>query len=79
MDDFRFLQNNCLWIIIIAIFLLVFFGGSCGSCGMFNLDCFGNLFNGCNNNSWLWIIIAIIVICWISNNECGGFLRNDIQ
>lgn len=79
MDDFRFLQNNGLWIIIIAIFLLLFFGGSCGSNGM-NLGCFGNLFNGCGNNSWIWIIIAIVVIYFLMmNGECGGFLRNDLQ
>ncbi len=79
MDDFRFLQNNCLWIVIIAIFLLLFFGGNCGNCNNFNLDGMGNLFGGCGNNSCLWIIIVIIVICFLMNGECGGFLRGDIQ
>lgn len=79
MDDFRFLHDNALWIIIIALFLLFFFSGNGNSCGGFNLDCIGNLFNGCGNNSWIWIIIAVVVIYYLMNNDCGGFLRNDMQ
>lgn len=78
MEDFRFFQDNCLWIVIIAIFVLLCLGGSGCNSG-FNSDClFGGLFNGCGNNSWLWIIIAIIVICCICKNDCGIF-RNDLQ
>lgn len=78
MDDFRFLQDNSLWIIIIIIFLLLLFGGnSCGS-GL-NFDCFGGLFNGCGNNSWLWIIIILFVLCFLCKDSCGGIFRNDMQ
>lgn len=78
MEDFRFLQDNSLWIVIIAIFVLLFLTGN-GCCGGFNSDClFGGLFNGCGNNTWLWIIIAILVIWFISKNDCGIF-RSDLQ
>ena len=79
MDDFRFLQDNCLWIIIIAIFLLLFLGGNSGCNNGFNFDCFGGLFNGCGNNSWLWIIIIIDVLCCCMNSGCCSIFRNDIQ
>lgn len=79
MDDFRFLQDNCLWIIVIAIFLLLFLGGNSGCNNGFNFDCFGGLFNGCGNNSWLWIVIIIIVLCCCMNSGCGSIFRNDIQ
>lgn len=78
MDDFRFLQDNALWLIIIAIFLLLLFGGS-GCNSFFNFDCLGNLFNGCGNSSWIWIIIAVVVIYFLLGDNCGGFLRNDMQ
>lgn len=79
MDDFRFLQDNGLWIIIIAIFLLLFLGGGNGCNSGLNLDCFGGLFNGCGNNSWLWIIIIVFVLCYFMNSGCGSIFRNDIQ
>ena len=79
MDDFRFLEDNSLWIIVIIIFLLLLFGnGGCG-CGGFNFDCLGNLFGGCGNNSCLWIIIIILVIWFLSKCSCGSIFRNDIQ
>lgn len=75
MEDLRCLDNNFWWIIIIAIFVLVFWGGSCNSgCN------FGGLFDGCNNNNtWIWIIIAIIVFCCFCGNSCGSVFRNDMQ
>lgn len=76
MEDFRFFQDNSLWIIIIAIFVLLFLCGN--GCNNFGSDCFGNLFGSCGNNSWLWIIIAILVIWCICKNDCGVF-RNDLQ
>ncbi len=78
MEDFRFLEDNCTWIIIIIAFFLLF-GGREG-CGGFNFDClFSNFFGGCNNSAWIWIIIAIIVwMCFCKGSSCG-FLRNDIQ
>ncbi len=76
MEDFRFLQNNGLWIIIIAIFVLLFLGYGNG-CNSFGGD-FNNLFGGCGNNSWLWIIIIVLAIWLLSSNDCGIF-RNDIQ
>ena len=76
MEDFRFLQDSSLWIVIIAIFVLLCLCGngfnSCGSNG------FGGLFNGCGNNSWLWIIIILFIFCIFCNNDCGIF-RNDLQ
>lgn len=79
MEDFRFLQDNSLWIIIIAIFVLLFLGNGNG-CNSFNTDClFGGLFNGCGNNSWLWIILIILAIWLLSKNDCNGIFRNDLQ
>lgn len=76
MEDFRFLQDNCLWIVIIAIFVVLCLGGGNG-CNSFSGD-FGNLFGGCGNNSWLWIILIILAIWLISKNDCGIF-RSDLQ
>ena len=79
MEDFRFLQDNCLWIIIIAIFVLFCLGGNSGcGCNSFGSDGLCGLFNGCGNNSWLWIILIILILCCICKNDCGIF-RNDIQ
>ena len=76
MDDFRFLQDNSLWIIIIAIFVVLFLGGN--GCNSFGGGDFGGLFNGCGNNSWLWIILIILAIWLLSKNDCGIF-RSDLQ
>ena len=78
MEDFRFLEDNCTWIIIIIAFFLLF--GNKEGCGCFNFDClFGNLFSGCNNSTWMWIIIAVLVyMCFFKGSSCG-FLRGDIQ
>lgn len=77
MDDFRFLEDNSLWIIVIIIFLMLLFGNN--SCGGFNFDCLGGLFNGCGNNSWLWILIIVCVIYYLSKGSCGSIFRNDMQ
>ena len=81
MEDFRFLQDNCLWIIIIAIFVILLLSGNgCNSFG--NSDgLFGGLFNGCGgcgSGSWLWIILIILAIWLLSKNDCGIF-RNELQ
>ena len=79
MDDFRFLQDNSLWLVIIAIFVLLLLSGNgCNSFGG-GTDCLlGGLFNGCGNNTWLWIVIIVLVIWFISKNDCGIF-RKDLQ
>ncbi|MBP3888526.1 MAG: hypothetical protein J6F30_12945 [Cellulosilyticum sp.] len=77
MEDFRFLQDNSVWIIIIALFVLLFLGNGNG-CNSFGGD-FGNLFGGCGNNSWVWIILIILAICLLTKNDCGGIFRNDLQ
>ena len=73
MEDLRCLDNNFLWIIIIAIFLLCFCGKGCGG---FNLGC---LFDGCNNNICMWIILIIIICMFFANDGCGSIFRNDMQ
>ena len=77
MEDFRFLQDNCLWIVIIALFVIFCLGGN--GCNSFGSGCgFGNLFDGCGNNSWLWILVIIVIFCCLCKNDCGIF-RSDLQ
>lgn len=79
MEDFRFLQDNCLWIVIIAVFVLLCLGGGGSGCNSFGSGClFNGLFDGCGNNSWLWIVLIIVAIWLISKNDCGIF-RSDLQ
>lgn len=79
MEDFRFLEDNCTCIIIIIAFFLLF-GGREGCGGGFNLDClFNNFFGGCNNSSWVWIIVLVLVWMYFCKGSSCGFLRNDIQ
>ncbi|MBE6023858.1 MAG: hypothetical protein E7231_11620 [Cellulosilyticum sp.] len=79
MEDFRFLQDGSLWIVIIAIFVLLFLCGNGNGCNSFGSDGLGGLFGGCGgNNSWLWIVIIIIIFCCFCKNDCGVF-RNELQ
>ena len=79
MEDFRCLDNDWLWIIIIAVFLLLFCNKGCGNSGLGCL--FNGLFDGCdgNNNIWIWVIIAVVVYIFFCNNSCGSVFRNDLQ
>lgn len=77
MEDFRFLEDNCTWIIIILAFI-VLFGSKDGGC--FNLDCLcGNLFGGCGNSGWIIVVAAVMLWLYMGKNDGCGFLRNDLQ
>lgn len=79
MEDFRMFDGGCMWIlIIIAFFLLTSCKGGCGG-GFGGFDCIGNLFGGCGDNTWMWIIIAVIAYLYFTKDSCGSIFRNDIQ
>ncbi len=75
MEDFRFLEDNGCWIIIIILFLLLL--GNKDGCGNFNL--LDNFFGGCNNSSWMWIIIIILIWFFCFRDKGCGVFRNEIQ
>lgn len=77
MEDFRFLEENSMWIWIIIAFLLLTSFKGCNSLG--GLNClFGNLFDGCNS-TWMWVIIAILVYFFFTKSCGGGIFRNELQ
>lgn len=86
MEDFRFLEDNSLWIIAIVVFLIVLYASK-DSCGCFNLDClvsnflshFNGLSCGCNS-TWIYIVIAVAAYFIVTKTDLGcGIFRNALQ
>jgi hypothetical protein len=80
MDDNRIMGGSSLWIWILLAFLL-FTSNNRGGTGLFGgLDCaFPNLFSGCNNNTFMWIIIGVLAYMFLTNDSMCGIFRNELQ
>ena len=69
MDDFRMGDSGNLWIWILLAFLLFSnWGSGCGVFGGSGGNSLGGLFNGCGNNTFMWIILAVLVYFFFMND-----------
>lgn len=81
MEDFRFLEDNAIWITLIAVFLFfVLQNSTCVPCGDFSLDTLKEMILNISPAAWLILAATLVgIYLWYKKSGDNTFLRDNIE